>query len=97
MNEQRLQDDGTVLISCMGCNKPLLILQLVKTGRVNSVFTRVCAKCMSCGGHSRIHEIVGQFFPGAPNDNIFFDVVDNNDPDSEIDVLFKVWEKWKQL
>jgi hypothetical protein len=52
---------------------------------------------MSCGGHSRIHEIVGQFFPGAPNDNIFFDVVDNNDPDSEIDVLFKVWEKWKQL
>lgn len=97
MNEQRLQDDGTVLISCANCNKPLLVLQLVKTCRANNVFTRVCAKCMSCDSYSRTHGVVGQFFPGAPNDNISFDVIDNNDPNAqfapEVDVLFKVWEK----
>lgn len=91
-----LQDYGTKQLICINCKNPLLILQLVTSE--NSQCVRVSARCGICGSYSQVEQIYNNFFPGAPNDDVNFDVINENefmdDPNApECDVMFKVWRK----
>jgi hypothetical protein len=46
-----------------------------------------------CGGYSEVHQVVGKFSPGAPSDDIFFDVAEYQDGGPEADVFFKANRK----
>lgn len=89
-----LQNNGLVNFECADCGKLLLVLQLVVEELNNSkVLTRVAVKCSLCGGRSYIQQIPGQFFPGAPNDQMIFDVSSDDTDTPEVDVLFKAWSR----
>ena len=90
-----LQNGGLVNFKCADCNRELLVLQLTTINGDNSpeILTRVAVQCGSCGGCSYIQQIHGQFYPGAPNDQVAFDVSDDDMGAPEVDVLFKAWEK----
>ena len=90
-----LQDRGLVNLKCADCDKPLLVLQLAIIEGDNSpeVLTRVAVQCGLCGGCSYVTQITGQFYPGAPNDQMAFDVSDDDINAPEVDVLFKAWNK----
>lgn len=94
-----LQNRGLVNFECADCGKLLLILQLVSIANndQSEVLTRVAVLCGLCGGCSYVQQITGQFYPGAPNDHMRFDVSDFEDmlknPVPQTDVLFKAWSK----
>lgn len=96
-----LQDKGMVHFSCADCGKELLVLQLttVKTDKCSDVgdhiLTRVAVKCRDCGGFSYSQQIPGQFHPGAPSDDMAFDIRENDDDGDapEHEVLFEAWSK----
>jgi hypothetical protein len=92
-----LQNNGLVNFECADCGKLLLVLQLVATVvkefNKSEVLTRVAVKCGLCGGRSYVQQIPGQFFPGAPNDQMVFDISDDDINTPEVDVLFKAWSK----
>lgn len=92
-----LKDDGKVEFRCSVCNRLLLILQLTSTTTNSSVdvLTRVAVKCESCGDFSLVQQISGQFYPGAPDDNMAFDVLDKDEYAPQTDVLFRAWKKCK--
>jgi hypothetical protein len=37
--------------------------------------------------------ITGQFYPGAPSDDMVFDIADGHDDAPEADILFQAWRK----
>lgn len=90
-----LQNKGIVNFDCDYCDNPLLVLQLTSIDNKpsSSVLTRVSVKCCVCNCFSSVKQISGQFHPGAPNDNMAFDVLDDDEGAPEADVLFKVWRK----
>lgn len=90
-----LQNRGLVNFECADCGKPLLVLQLAAVdGESRSkVLTRIAVQCGLCGGCSYVQQVSGQFYPGAPNDKMAFDVSDNDLNAPEADVLFKAWNK----
>lgn len=90
-----LQNGGLVNFECADCGKPLLVLQLatVESSNKSEVLTRIVVKCGLCGGFSHVQQISGQFYPGAPSDQMVFDVLDDNIGAPEADVLFKAWSK----
>lgn len=98
-NENRklkgLQNRGIVTFECVDCGKPLLCLQLtsIEGDSQTQVMTRVAVKCGFCDGFSYVQQISGQFYPGAPNDQMAFDVADDDTNAPEVDVLFKAWSK----
>lgn len=101
MNQQRedrqlkgLQDKGIREIKCADCGESLLCLQLtdIKDGERSQVITRVVVKCL-CDGYSHVEQVFGQFHPGAPSDQMAFDVLDNDTDAPEADIIFKAWRK----
>lgn len=90
-----LQDRGRVNFECADCGVLLLVLQLVapKENNKSKVLTRIAVQCGLCGGCSYIQQIFGSFYPGAPNDNMMFDISDDDAGVPEVDVLFKAWSK----
>jgi len=92
---QGLQDGGVVTFECNDCGVKLLCLQLtsIKGESTAKVLTRVAVQCGLCGGFSSVEQISGKFHPGAPSDEMIFDVVDNDNDVLSTDVLFKAWRK----
>lgn len=90
-----LQNKGLVSFECANCGKSLLILQLVivKNDNRSEILTRIAVKCGFCDGFSYVQQIPGQFYPGAPNDQMGFDILDDNTGAPEADVLFRTWSK----
>lgn len=92
-----LQNKGLMNFECADCGKSLLVLQLTAIEEDNKnkakVLTRVAVKCMDCGGFSYVQQISGSFYPGAPNDNMAFDILDDHIGAPVADVFFKVWSK----
>ena len=90
-----LKNEGIVTLECADCGESLLCLQLASTkGDTQAqVLTRVAVKCCLCGGFSYVKQVPGQFYPGAPSDDMAFDVSDDDTGAPEADVLFKAWKK----
>ncbi|KKN91279.1 hypothetical protein LCGC14_0221470 [marine sediment metagenome] len=90
-----LVNKGYKTFKCTGCNKPLLALQLtaIEGESVVEVLTRIAVLCCACKSFSCVQQISGQFHPGAPNDQMAFDVLDDDTGAPEADVLFKAWSK----
>jgi hypothetical protein len=87
-----LQDGGQIVFGCIECHTPLLVVQ--QTSRSSPVITRVVVKCGFCGdGYSCVEQVVGTFYPGAPNDKTVFEPIDTDDGAPEADVLFRAWGK----
>lgn len=83
-----------VNLECTDCGKFLLVLQLtsITENKEFKILTRVVVKCI-CGGFSCVQQILGPFCPGAPNDQMLFDILDDIDGVPEADVFFKAWSK----
>jgi len=90
-----LEDRGLLTLECVNCKEELLCLQLLSIqGQKNSsVLTRVVAECGMCGGYSEVQQVVGNFSPGAPSDDISFDIAERQDSGPEADVFFKASRK----
>ncbi len=90
-----LQNKGQVNFMCADCGKHLLVLQLtaIENSDKADVLTRVVVYHRECGGFSYVQSITGQFHPGAPNDQMGFDVLDDDTVVPEADVYFKAWDK----
>lgn len=90
-----LVDNGIVNFQCNGCNQELLCLQLItiKDHTGAQVLTRVVVECGTCGSYSDVQQVSGKFSPGAPSDDMIFDVVDGDGAPVEADVFFKAWKK----
>jgi len=90
-----LTNEGIVNFDCADCGETLLCLQLVniKGDTQAQVLTRVAVKCGLCNGFSRVQQVSGQFYPGAPSDDMGFDISDDDTGAPEVDVLFKTWKK----
>ncbi len=92
-----LVDRGIVALCCADCGEKLLCLQLTSISKEpqpqSQVLTRVVAKCGFCSGYSYVEQVAGQFYPGAPNDQIGFDVENDTTGAPEADFLFKTWIK----
>ena len=56
--------------------------------KADPVTTAVRCKCGICGGTSYVKTIEGQFYPGAAEDNIAFEV--QEPPDGET-IVFRAW------
>jgi hypothetical protein len=90
-----LKDGGIVTLSCTSCQRELLCLQLtsIENEPAASVLTRIAAKCGFCGGHSEVEQVAGQFYPGAPSDDLVIDIASDDGMTIETDVLFKASPK----
>ncbi len=90
-----LVDNGLVSFQCKGCNQELLCLQLttIKGHTGAQVLTRVVVECGTCGSYSDVQQVSGKFSPGAPSDDMSFDVIDGDGALIEADVFFKAWKK----
>lgn len=91
-----LIDRGIVNFECTNCNKFLLVLQLTAVSEKPqgaAVLTRVVVKCCECDHFSRVEQIRGEFYPGAPSDQMAFDILCDDPYAPEADVLFKAWAK----
>lgn len=90
-----LQDKGIVNFGCEDCGKPLLVLQLTSTleNSESNVLTNVAVRCKDCGGFSYAQQILGHFHPGAPSDNMAFDIASDTKGSPDHDVLFEAWSK----
>lgn len=94
-NLKGLQDSGQITFDCTVCEIPLLVLQVVsiKTKPSSNVLTRVVVYCNKCDAYSPVKQVSGQFYPGAPNDRMIFDTMDQKEHSPEADVFFKAWSK----
>lgn len=98
-NEDRqlkgLRNQGLVVLKCANCGESLLCLQLtsIEGDTQTRVLTRIAAKCGLCNGFSFVEQVDGQFYPGAPSDDMAFDIADDDTNAPEVDVLFKTWKK----
>lgn len=90
-----LLNRGTMDFECADCGKMLLILQLtgIEGEPKVDVLTRVAVKCLKCGGFSYVQSIPGCFHPGAPTDDMAFDILDDDAGAPEAEVIFKAWDK----
>ena len=97
-----LKNNGIMDFKCADCDKNLLVLQLTSIDGESTtvagegtaeVLTRVAVKCCECGGFSYVQSVSGHFHPGAPSDNMSFDIMDDDVNAPEADVLFKAWSK----
>jgi hypothetical protein len=86
-----LKDGGTINFECNSCKNALLVLRLVKVDGDDSsnVLTRIAVQCGICGGCSDVKQVHGRFYPGAPSDQMIFDISDDDIDGLETDVLFK--------
>jgi len=95
-----IADRGSVVAKCNKCEKNLMIFQLTKTNEElvkenkNPVTTKIAVYCENCKHINGIISIRGQFYPGAFNDNIKFEVDENIQHDEGMspscDIIFKV-------
>lgn len=90
-----LCDQGQITFKCSNCDHELLVLQLVTAADTNKskVLTRIAVKCGFCGGYSYVEQVSGQFFPGAPNDDMIFEPMESDSGSPEADVLFEARNK----
>ena len=90
-----LQDNGRLNFECANCHRSLLVLQLttIADDKQTAILTRVAVKCGFCGHYSQVKQVSGQFYPGAPSDEMVFDIADDCADAPEVDVLFEAWSK----
>lgn len=90
-----LIDNGRIDFQCNGCKQELLCLQLtgIKGHTGAQVLSRVVVECGICGLYSDVKQVTGKFSPGAPSDDMAFDVIDEDGAPLEADVFFKAWKK----
>ncbi len=90
-----LVDKGILDFRCIDCHKHLLVLQLtdIEGNNETEILSRVVVQCCECGGFSPVLSVSGQFHPGAPNDYMAFDILDDDIDTPEADVFFKAWSK----
>jgi hypothetical protein len=78
-----ISDKGSIISGCNKCGKNLMIFQLTKTNeelvkeRKEPITTTVAIFCETCKHINSIFTIKGQFYPGAFNDKIKFEVDEN--------------------
>lgn len=91
-----LKDKGKINIDCADCGKQLMVFQICKTNEdlikdgLSPIKCKILVCCGLCGGQSLIIEVNGQFYPGAPNDQMGFENIENN---AACDFTFRVWKK----
>ncbi len=96
-NPLGLQDRGKIEIECADCGKSLMIFQITKDNNdlVNdgkdAITNQILVKCGFCGGRSYSTTINGQFYPGLPNDDMYFEPISIEGV--ECDICFGVWPK----
>jgi hypothetical protein len=89
-----LKNRGEISVDCADCGAALMRFLIVRNNvdlaelGVDPVTTTVRCKCGICGGTSYVKTIEGQFYPGAAEDNIAFEVQDP--PDGET-IVFRAW------
>jgi len=90
-----ITNSGIVNFECADCGEQLLCIQVVsaKDEKQNNVTSKVVVKCGMCGGYSVVKQIVGQFYPGVPSDNMSFDVYIAEKDTPKSDIVFKAWRK----
>lgn len=90
-----LQDKGIMVIECADCGESLLCLQLtnIEHDKQSQIITRMAVKCCLCDGYSHVEQVYGQFHPGAPSDQMAFDILDDDVDAPEADIIFKAWHK----
>lgn len=90
-----LENKGIITFECADCDKQLLVLQMtsIKGDESAQVLTRIAVSCRECNGFSNVKQVVGQFHPGAPSDDMIFDILDGKEGAPETDVLFEAWSK----
>lgn len=89
-----LRDKGLVNFECADCGKQLLVVRLtdMDNNDKSEIMTRIVVRCGLCSGSSYTQEVRGQFYPGAPSDDMLFDVIDDNRT-PEADVIFEANSK----
>lgn len=91
-----LQDRGSVSISCPDCSSKLMVFQITKNNndliaeKLDPIETRVVVLCDICGSKSYVTTIEGQFYPGAPDNNMGFEPIELKDL-HRCDVVFRAW------
>lgn len=90
-----LRNEGLVSFECSDCKKPLLVLQLTSIEGCDkcTVYTKIAVKCRTCNSFSPVQSIAGRFHPGAPNDDMGFDILDDHSGAPSAEVLFEAWSK----
>lgn len=90
-----LKDGGMVTLRCTTCMRKLLCLQLtsIEGEPTCSVLTRIAVLCGFCGGHSCVEQVIGQFYPGAPSDDVMIDLDNRDTTVVETDILFRASAK----
>lgn len=68
-----MENNGCIDIRCSHCLKHLLTLQLVSSDDNNKKITTVVAQCCFCGAMSEHQSVVGKFYPGVPEDDMWFE------------------------
>ncbi len=95
--KNKLKNRGKIHIDCADCGQKLMVLQITKNNEdlvdenLKPVSHKVLVKCGECNGKSYIHQVDGEFFPGAAEDNIIFEPVGGDD--SVCDICFNAWIK----
>lgn len=85
-----IEDIGIESFNCNNCKENLVTCQITKKCDIS---TRIKARCCFCGGHSDIKIINGQFFIGAANDNLIFDIEDNHEHGCDVMLITKLKNK----
>lgn len=91
-----LKDRGQATIHCADCSCELMVFQITKNNKdlvaddINPIATRIMVHCGMCGGSSYIRTLEGQFYPGAPKDNMGFEPIECENSDT-CDVCFRAW------
>lgn len=68
-----MDSKGCIDLKCLHCKKHLMTLQLVTSESENNQVTTVVAKCCFCGAMSEHQSVVGKFYPGVPEDDMWFE------------------------
>lgn len=94
-----LQNRGKREVKCADCGELLMVFQITKNNDDiirdggKAISTQVLVDCGFCQGLSYVQTIDGQFYPGAPNDQMVFEPLEAKDARVQCDIYFKAWPK----
>ncbi len=95
-----LQDRGQAIVHCADCSSELMVFQITKNNDdlkrdgLDPVTTRIKVCCSICDGESYIRTLEGQFYPGAPGDDMAFEPIECDDSNN-YDIRFRAWKRIK--
>lgn len=75
-----ISDKGNIVAACNKCKMNLMVFQLTKTNEElvrenkNPITTKVAVYCERCKHINGVIQIKGQFYPGAANDQVKFEI-----------------------